>query len=178
MVTHLLEAAAANGTSVSVATHRHTFAASRILRLPSAKVMTNGARRATVNGQGHANGNGQVNGNGHANATGHANGNGASPRTPLWRLVVPARPRLHKKPLVPRLPLWRRAAAFTANGYRLVMLNGLRSWSRDVRLTTPVIGTIALLLLLCRTLALAGGGLRPLRADPTNPAPPVRASLP
>jgi len=53
MVTHLLEAAAANGTTVIIASHRHTFPASRILRLPSAKVMTNGSRKAAVNGNGY-----------------------------------------------------------------------------------------------------------------------------
>ena len=177
IVTHLLEAAAANGTTVIVASHRHTFAASRILRLPSAKVMTNGARRATVNGNGHANGNGHVNGNGHANGNGYANGNSASARTPLWRLVIPARQRPHKKHVVHQLPLWRRTAAFTANGYRLVVLNGLRSWSRDARLTTPVIGTIALLLMLCGTLALAGIAVERVIADQTSQASIVRVYL-
>src|SRR5438874_13524393 len=56
IITHLLEDAAANGTTVIVASHRHTFAASRILRLPSARVMTNGARRSALNANGHANG--------------------------------------------------------------------------------------------------------------------------
>jgi cell division transport system permease protein len=54
------------------------------------------------------------------------------------------------------LPLWRRLVALAANSYRLVVLSGLRSWSRDVRLTAPAIGTMALLLLLCGTLAMVG----------------------
>ena len=71
-----------------------------------------------------------------------------------------ARPERHRRsPKVPRLPLWRRSLAFAANGWRLVVLNGLRSWSRDARLTTPVIGTIALLLVLCGTLSLVGANV-------------------
>src|SRR6266571_4944721 len=127
--------------------------ATRILRLPSARVMTNGARRPAPNGNGHANGlqNGDGNGNGHGGV--HANGKTVEP---WWRVVIPARERPRKVAKVPRLPLWRRAAALAANAYRLVLLNGLRSWSRDARQTTPVIGTIALLLTLCGTLALIG----------------------
>src|SRR5437016_10036221 len=49
IITHLLEQAAANGTTVMVASHRHTFAATRILRLPSEKVMSNGAKRPSPN---------------------------------------------------------------------------------------------------------------------------------
>lgn len=177
MVTHLLEAAAASGTTVIVATHRHTFAASRILRLPSARVMTNGARKAITNGSGHSYSNGHTNGNGHANGNGHTNGNGVTARPPLWRLVIPKRERPHRTPTVPRLPLWRRSVAFTANGYRLVVLNGLRSWSRDARLTTPVIGTIALLLMLCGTLALAGIAVERVVADQASQASIVRVYL-
>jgi ABC-type ATPase involved in cell division/cell division protein FtsX len=181
MVTHLLEAAAANGTTVIVATHRHTFAASRILRLPSAKVMTNGARKAATNGNGHPNGNGNGhangNGNGHANGNGHTDGNGTTVRPPLWRLVIPKRERPPKTPSVQRLPLWRRAIALGANGYRLVVLNGLRSWSRDVQVTTPVIGTIALLLMLCGTLALAGIAVERVVADQAGQASIVRVYL-
>ena len=180
IITHLLESAAAGGTTVIVATHRHTFAASRILRLPSARVMTNGARRPALNGIGHAivasngNGNGNHNGNGHGN--GHSNV--AAVRPPWWRVVVPqARERHHRVATVPRLPLWRRAIAFTANGYRLVVLHGLRSWSRDARLTTPVIGTIALLLTLCGTLALVAIAMEQAVADAAAQASVVRVYL-
>src|SRR5215467_451272 len=80
VVTRLLEGAAANGTTVVVASHHHSFAASRVLRLPSEKVTSNGARRPHANGNGHASiatsGNGHVNGNG---TNGHANGNGGAP---------------------------------------------------------------------------------------------------
>src|SRR5437762_188050 len=50
IVMRLIEQAAAGGTTVIVATHHHTFPASRILRLPSARVMTNGAKRSHTNG--------------------------------------------------------------------------------------------------------------------------------
>src|SRR4029077_7413527 len=46
IVTQLLEDAAKAGTTVIVASHRHTLPAARILRLPSARVMSNGARRS------------------------------------------------------------------------------------------------------------------------------------
>jgi ABC-type ATPase involved in cell division/cell division protein FtsX len=175
IVMHLLEEAAATGTAVIVASHRHTFPAKRILRLPSARVMSNGAKRARVsvlNGNGHTNGsgNGQAsNGNGHVTA--------ASATEPWWRVIVPARPRPHRAVKATRLPLWRRAAAFSANGYRLVVLSGLRSWSRDVRQTAPALGTIALLLMLCGTLALVGVAVQRTVADQATQASLVRVYL-
>ena len=57
------------------------------------------------------------------------------------------------------------------------MLSGLRSWSRDVRLTTPVIGTIALLLMLCGTLALVGIAVEQAVADQAGQASLVRVYL-
>ncbi len=177
LVTRLLEDAAAAGTTVIVATHRHTFAASRILRLPSEKVVTNGAKRPAINGDGHANGHA----NGHDHGASNGNGNGhANPAARLpawWRLVIPPRTRHRITPKVPRPPLWRRSAAVLANSYRLVVLSGLRSWSRDVRLTTPVIGTIALLLTLCGTLALVGIAVERAVADQASQASIVRVYL-
>ena len=110
IVMHLLEQAAANGTTVIVASHRHTFPATRILRLPAARVMTNGAKRArgTLNSNGHANGNGRANGNGHTNGNGHSVA--VTPQAAWWRAVIPARPRPHRAVKPIRLPLWRRAA--------------------------------------------------------------------
>ncbi|TME03440.1 MAG: ATP-binding cassette domain-containing protein [Chloroflexi bacterium] len=173
LITHLLEEAAAAGTTVIVATHRHTFAASRILRLPSEKVVTNGARRPAINANGHQNG--HANGGSYGNGNGHANGDSSAHA--WWRLAIPARERPRKAPQAPRLPLWRRSAALLANGYRLVVLNGLRSWSRDSRLTTPVIGTIALLLMLCGTLALVGIAVEGAVADQASQASIVRVYL-
>ena len=173
IITQLLEDAAAKGTTVIVASHRHTFPASRILRLPSAKVMTNGARRPLLNGNGHANG--SSNGNGHANGNGHTVA--APAASAWWRIIIPARPRPHRAAKTPQLALWRRIAAFTANAYRLVLLSGLRSWSRDVRLTTPVIGTIALLLMLCGTIALVGVAVERAAMDQAGEASMVRVYL-
>ena len=179
LVTRLLEDSVARGTTVIVASHRHTFAANRILRLPGEKLMTNGARRPSANGNGHAavvaNGNGYANGNGNGNGNGHAAG--AKVVRQWWRVVIPRRPRARHLAKVERLPLWRRAAAFAANGYRLVVSSGLRSWSRDLRLTTPVIGTIALLLVLCGTLALVGVAVGRQVADQAGQASMVRVYL-
>ncbi|MGZ6299612.1 MAG: cell division ATP-binding protein FtsE, partial [Candidatus Limnocylindria bacterium] len=66
VVVRMLEEAAAAGTAVIVATHRHTFPASRILRLPSAKVITNGSRKMAPAGIGYANVPAKSNGNGHS----------------------------------------------------------------------------------------------------------------
>lgn len=184
IVTSLLAEAAANGTTVVVATHHHSFPASRILRLPSAKVMTNGHRKAASNGNGHGpakaesngNGNGSANGNGNGHSDG--NGSGAPARRPLWRLVIPVRDRLRKRAAkAPRLPLWRRMVALSANSYRLVAINGLRSWSRDLRFALPVMGTIALLLTLCGTLALIGIAVARVVADQAGQASLVRVYL-
>jgi ABC-type ATPase involved in cell division/cell division protein FtsX len=183
IITHLLEDAAAGGTTVIVATHRHTFAASRILRLPSARVVSNGARRPALNGNGHAisvlNGIGNGHRNGNGNGNGHGNGHAiaVAVRAPWWRAVVPVRERPKRVANALRLPLWRRSLAFTANGFRLIVLDGLRSWSRDARLTTPVIGTIALLLMLCGTLALVGIAVERVVANQAGQASLVRVYL-
>lgn len=160
-IMRLLVDAAAAGTTVIVASHRHTFPATRILRLPSEKVVLNGvhrnghaknrsntiARALRANAQSHANGNGNGNGNGHG---------ALKVRSPLWRLLLPVRERIKKQAPTPGLPLWRRGVAVTANACRLVVFGGLRSWSRDIRVNLPVMGTIALLLMLCGTLGLVG----------------------
>src|SRR5207248_8245337 len=119
------------------------------------------------------------NGNGSAAGNGNGNGhvNGAAARPAWWRIVIPARVRQRRAARPPRLPLWRRAAALTANSYRLVALNGLRSWSRDARLHMPVIGTIALLLMLCGTLALAGIAVERVVADQASQASIVRVYI-
>jgi ABC-type ATPase involved in cell division/cell division protein FtsX len=183
IVTRLLEQAAAAGTTVIVASHRHSFAATRVMRLPSAKVMTNGAKRHALNGNGHAKKSASGNGHGNGQANGNGNGNGHTIRTLRWQsllklVVPPARERVPKVPKPPpALPLWRRSAAFIANSYRLVLLSGLRSWSRDVRVTAPVLGTIALLLLLCGTLSLVGIALERAVADQAGQASLVRVYL-
>jgi ABC-type ATPase involved in cell division/cell division protein FtsX len=176
IVSRLIEQAAAEGTTVIVAGHRHTFlAARRILRLPSARVLTNGARRPQViaSGNSHTNGNGY----GASNGNGNGHGNGAAVRKDWWRVIVPPRARPHRAVKPQRLPLWRRAAAFSANGYRLVALSGLRSWSRDLRQTLPVLGTIALLLVLCGTLAVVGVAVQRAVADQAAQAAIVRVYL-
>jgi ABC-type ATPase involved in cell division/cell division protein FtsX len=133
IVIRLLEDAAAGGAAVIVASHRHTFPSSRILQLPTGRIVLNGSHKAA------------------------ANGNGTHAATPLWRLLLPSHERPRKSTPKPKQrPLWRRLVAATANSYRLVVLSGLRSWSRDIRLSAPALGSMALLLLLCGTLAMVG----------------------
>jgi ABC-type ATPase involved in cell division/cell division protein FtsX len=173
LVSKLLEGAAAGGATVIIASHRHSFPASRVLRLPSAKVMV--SRKAGLNGTGHKSG------LANANLNGHSNGNGNVPSLSirsLWRIVIPTHERIHRPSAkMAQPPLWRRLVAQSANSYRLTVLGGLRSWSRDVRLTTPVLGTIALLLVLCGTLALAGIALEKVVALQADQASLVRVYL-
>jgi ABC-type ATPase involved in cell division/cell division protein FtsX len=180
IVMRLLENAAASGTAVIVASHRHTFPSSRVLQLPAGRVLLNGSKKAAANGNAYANGNGHLNGNGNGNGNGHANGNGngALAVPPLWRILLPVKERPRKQaPKAKPLPLWRRLVALSANSYRLVVLSGLRSWSRDVRLTAPAIGTMALLLLLCGTLAVVGISIERVAAAQASQASVVRVYL-
>ena len=160
IVMRLLEDAAAGGTAVIIASHRHTFPSSRILRLPTGQILLNGSKKAASNG--HAAG----------------NGSGALAVPPLWRLLfqVNQRPRRYIPKGKP-LPLWRRLVALAANSYRLVVSSGLRSWSRDVRLTAPAIGTMALLLLLSGTLAAVGISIERVAAAHAAQASLVRVYL-
>lgn len=173
LIMRLLTEAAAAGTTVVVASHRHTFPATRILRLPSAKVMKNGALK-----NGKANGHVAPTGNGHVAENGSGNGQTASPvRAPLWRIVFPPRERVKKTAPAAALPWWRRSAAFYANSYRLVVLNGLRSWSRDLRMNLPVMGTIALLLVLAGTIGMVGIAVERVVANQASQASVVRVYL-
>jgi ABC-type ATPase involved in cell division/cell division protein FtsX len=154
IVMRLLEEAAANGTAVIVATHRPTFSANRMLRLPSGKVLVN---RSQI----------------------HAT-DGTRDRRSLWRLVLPVggRPRKNGTKVVPtRLPWWRRLIALWDNSFRLVVLNGLRSWARDIRITAPALGSIAMTLVLCGMLALVGISIARVAAQQAGQASIVRVYL-
>ena len=177
-VARMLEEAAANGTAVVVATHRPSGRATRVLQLPSGTVAEasrkpasgNGARAArlgwkrlvgstepelaiappngaAVNGHtdGHANGhsNGHANGKANGHVNGKANGNGAR--------------HIRGRAKSPRVaPAWRRVVALLGNSWRLVVLGGLQSWRRDLRFNAPAMQTMALLLVICGLLSLAG----------------------
>jgi ABC-type ATPase involved in cell division/cell division protein FtsX len=160
IVIRLLEDAAAAGAAVIVATHKHTFPSSRILRLPSGKILLNGsAPKAGLKGK-------------------SVNGNGALVAPPLWRLLLPINQRPRKYAAKPhQLPLWRRLIALAANSNRLVVLSGLRSWSRDVRLTAPALGSMALLLVLCGTLAMVGLAIERVAVQQAAQASLVRVYL-
>ncbi|TAN33175.1 ATP-binding cassette domain-containing protein [bacterium] len=152
VVMRLLEEAAANGTAVIVATHQPTFRSSRLLRLPSGKVLLNGSRQLESNG-------------------GHA-------AQPLWRRLLPVHERPRKRAARPsRLPVWRRLVALCANSFRLVVFGGLRSWTRDLRLTAPALGSMALLLVFCGALALVGLALDRVAAQQAAQASIVRVYL-
>src|SRR5438445_10172976 len=180
VVKRLLEEAAAAGTTVIVATHEPTFKAGRVLRLPAGQVLVNRARLAQTNGgaqprwrrllaQNGSNGhNGLAASNGHSN--GH-NGNGAR-RTSNGH-SAPTR----RRETNGRLPLWRRSVALAANSFRLVVLGGLRSWRRDLRLTAPALGSMALLLLLAAMVAMVGIAVAKVAAYEASQASVVRVYL-
>ena len=154
IVMRLLEEAAANGTAVIVATHQPTFQAHRVLRLPSGKVLINRDRPSAENG--------------------------ARPRLNLLRLVLPANPRPRKngtRVAEAKLPMWRRLIAMCDNCFRLVVLNGMRSWGRDIRLTAPALGSMGMTLLLCGTLALVGISIASVAGQEAGQASIVRVYL-
>jgi cell division transport system permease protein len=91
-------------------------------------------------------------------------------------LPVHERPRKYT-PKPKQLPLWRRVGAATANSYRLVLLSGLRSFSRDVRLTAPALGSMAMLLLLCGTVGMVGIAAQHVAAQQAAEASFVRIYL-
>jgi ABC-type ATPase involved in cell division/cell division protein FtsX len=178
IVMRLLEEAAANGTAVIVATLRPTFSAHRVLRLPSGKVLINRNRTHAANGT-------------HAGLS-------------LWRRVLPVNSRASAvrtaladrrsspgrmastdrrsrkngtKDARARLPMWRRLLALCHNSFRLVVLNGLRSWGRDIRLTAPALGSMAMTLLLCGMLALVGIAIANVAGQEAGQASIVRVFL-
>jgi len=188
VVKRLLEEAAAAGTTVIVATHQPTFQAGRILRLPAGQVLVNRARRSPAksgaaplwrrlipqtnghNGDTGTNGTNGNNGHKGAATNGHALLNGHNGHN---------RHRAHKarKKDTAKLPLWRRFVALTANSFRLVVLGGLRSWRRDLRLTAPALGSMALVLVLAGMLAMVGIAVANVAAYEASQASIVRVYL-
>ena len=188
VVKRLLEEAAAAGTTVIVATHEPTFQAGRVLRLPAGQVLVNRARVAAANGgaqplwrrllpangqNGHNGHNGlnglnghvvEEAGNGHVGLKTRNGGNG--------HRTAARRPKVHTQ-----LPLWRRFVALLGNSFRLVVLGGLRSWRRDLRLTAPAMGSMALLLLLAGVLAMVGLAIGNVAAYEASQASVVRVYL-
>ncbi len=199
VVKRLLEEAAAAGTTVIVATHQPTFKARRVLRLPAGELLVRRGRTSSAaasappllrrllpqngeNGNGHNghNGNGHrgnghngPNGtalatkNGHTNGNALANGNGHNGHVSATR----------KQKTRTTLPLWRRGTALLANSFRLVVLGGLRSWRRDLRLTAPALGSMALVLLLAGMLAMVGIAVANVAAYEASQASVVRVYL-
>jgi ABC-type ATPase involved in cell division/cell division protein FtsX len=153
IVMRLLEEAAANGTAVIVATHHPTFAANRVLRLPSGQVLVSRDRS-------------------------HANGKASG--LSWWRRIrpVPSRSRTNGHAVtVVSLPLWRRLIALADNSFRLVVLSGLSSWARDLRLTAPALGSMAMTLVLCGMLALVGISIATVAGQQAGQASIVRVYL-
>jgi cell division transport system ATP-binding protein len=157
IVMRLLEEAAANGTTVIVATHKPTFRATRLLSLPSGNVLTNRDKAPKANG--------------------------TRTPVPLWRRALPGSSKARKNGYhrangaSTHLPAWRRLVALTANSFRLIVLNGLRSWRRDLRLTAPALGSMAVTLVLCGMLALVAIAVARVAAQQAGQASVVRVYL-
>jgi ABC-type ATPase involved in cell division/cell division protein FtsX len=181
LVKRMLEEAAAAGTTVIVATHKPTFQANRVLRLPAGELLVRRAAVKDSNGGAQPlwrrllpqHGNGHTGGNGHnaAVAAGALNGratrngqNGHGPKTGRGKART-------------GLPLWRRFVALLGNSFRLVVLGGLRSWRRDLRLTAPGLGSMAMLLVLIGVLAMVGLAVANVAAYEASQASVVRVYL-
>jgi ABC-type ATPase involved in cell division/cell division protein FtsX len=178
LVKRMLEEAAASGTTVIVATHKPTFQAGRMLRLPKGELLV---RRGLLKDAAGAqplwrrllpqneNGNGHNGSNGHAAiaANGQATRNGKNGHGPQAR----------RRKARTGLPLWRRFVALLGNSFRLVVLGGLRSWRRDLRLTAPGLGSMAMLLVLIGVLAMVGLAVANVAAYEASQASVVRVYL-
>ena len=181
-VARMLEEAAKNGTAVVVATHHPSGRAARVVRMPDGSVAeggvakpppANGSRTAkmgwrrlmaeTAPANGHSNG--QTNGHGNGHSNGHGNGHSSRHKNGHAKIAAPPAPR------------WRRLAALTDNSVRLVLLGGLRSWRRDLRFNAPAMQTMALLLIMCGLLALAGISLGRAAATAEAQASTIRVYL-
>ncbi len=182
LVKRMLEEAAASGTTVIVATHKPTFQANRVLRLPEGKLLvrrgllkeSGGAqplwrRLLPQNGNGNNGHNGHNGSNGHVAiaANGHATRNGKNGYGP----------RARRRKARGELALWRRFVALLGNSFRLVVLGGLRSWRRDLRLTAPGLGSMAMLLVLIGVLAMVGLAVANVAAYEASQASVVRVYL-
>jgi cell division transport system permease protein len=73
--------------------------------------------------------------------------------------------------------MWRRLIALGDNSVRLVVLNGLRSWARDLRLTAPALGSMAMTLVLCGMLAMVGISIATVAGQEAGQASIVRVYL-
>jgi len=185
LVKRMLEEAAASGTTVIVATHKPTFQAGRVLRLPEGTLLVRrgvlkeagGAqplwrRLLPQNGGNGHNGNGHNGTNGHkaipaAGVNGHATRNGTNGHSPHAR----------RRKTRADLALWRRLVALVGNSFRLVVLGGLRSWRRDLRLTAPGLGSMAMLLVLIGVLAMVGLAVANVAAYEASQASVVRVYI-
>jgi cell division transport system permease protein len=120
------------------------------------------------NGNGHnGNGNNRHDAIAAGGLNGHATRNGTNRHSP------PAR----RRNTGTGLPLWRRFVALFGNGFRLVVLGGLRSWRRDLRLTAPGLGSMAMLLVLIGVLAMVGLAVANVAAYEASQASVVRVYL-
>ena len=76
-----------------------------------------------------------------------------------------------------RVPPWRRPGALVANWFRMVVLYGLRSWWRDLRMVTVAIGSLALVLMLAGFLTVGGIALAHATAAEAEQASILRVYL-
>jgi ABC-type ATPase involved in cell division/cell division protein FtsX len=190
LVKRMLEEAAAAGTTVIVATHKPTFQANRVLRLPAGELLVRRDAIKAANGgaqplwrrllpqngnghNGHNGGNGYNGGNGHvAVASSGVNGQVTTRNGQNGHGL-----KAHRGRARTTLPWWRRFVALLGNSFRLVVLGGLRSWRRDLRLTAPGLGSMAMLLVLIGVLAMVGLAVANVAAYEASQASVVRVYL-
>jgi len=194
LVKRMLEEAAASGTTVIVATHKPTFQAGRVLRLPEGELLV---RRGGAKEAGGAqplwrrlvpqNGGNGHNGNGHNGSNGHNVANGHNGQVAIASAGLNGHtarngknghgPQARRRTARTGISLGRRFVALLGNSFRLVVLGGLRSWRRDLRLTAPGLGSMAMLLVLIGVLAMVGLAVANVAAYEASQASVVRVYL-
>jgi ABC-type ATPase involved in cell division/cell division protein FtsX len=171
--------AAATGVRAARAGWRRLLESSAPVPAATDEPAAGGAPEGSTNGHANGHANGRTNAEANRRANGHANveaaqgaaAQGAAAQGAAAQIRGRAKARLK----VPRV--LRRAGALFANSFRLVVLDGLKSWRRDLRFNAPALETMALLLLMCGLLGLVFSALVPAVVQAQAQASVVRVFL-